>query len=108
MSTIGARVKAARLVAGFTQDQLARAIDRTSATISNIERDIFKPNATTLERIAEALAIPVSELITSPGDNLPSPRREQEWRAIRLLRHLPDPALQDLLTRLEAMTGKAA
>ncbi len=57
--TLGDRVKAARLALGLTQDELAKP-DLSKNFISLLERDLARPSAATLERIARRLGKPVS------------------------------------------------
>ncbi len=57
--TLGDRVKAARLALGLTQDELAKP-DLSKSFISLLERDLARPSASTLERIAQRLGKSVS------------------------------------------------
>lgn len=58
----GKRLQHLRSEYGFTQEQLANAVDLTVESISNIERGVYGPKFDTLEKIAVALQIPVKEL----------------------------------------------
>ncbi len=64
--TLGDRVKAARVALGLTQDELARP-DLSKSFISLLERDLARPSASTLERIAQRLGKPVSYFLGHAG-----------------------------------------
>lgn len=63
MSTVGERIKAARLAAGISQNQLAKRAGVSQAGLSAIESTTKSPNVDTLGRIANALRIPLQELL---------------------------------------------
>ena len=64
---IGSHIKSLREARGLTQAGLARAIAKTTLSISKIERGKVIPGLITLESIASALGISLRELIpTSP------------------------------------------
>ena len=58
----GIRLHELRLDAEMTQEALADEIGITVESISNMERGIYGPKFDNLEKIAEALDIPVKEL----------------------------------------------
>lgn len=58
----GKRVQAVRFSAKMTQEQLAVEVGVTVESISNIERGIYGPSFDTLEKIANALNVPVKKL----------------------------------------------
>ena len=58
----GIRLHELRLGAEMTQEALADEIGVTVESISNMERGIYGPKFDNLEKIAEALDIPVKEL----------------------------------------------
>lgn len=60
--SIGTRIRDARQAAGMTQEQLARAIQVTTATPSRWESDRNRPYPRLLCAIAEALGVPISQL----------------------------------------------
>lgn len=62
-SFVGERIKAARLAAGISQNQLAKRAGVSQAGLSAIESTTKSPNVDTLERIANALHIPLQELL---------------------------------------------
>ena len=61
---IGKRIRFFREHKGFTQEQLAYAINTSAAYISNIERAKKKPSLEKIVQIAEVLAITIEELIS--------------------------------------------
>ena len=52
MSTLGERLKNARIQQRFTQDQLANQLNGTRSTISNWERDISEPSFDALQQLS--------------------------------------------------------
>ena len=103
---ISDRVRSARRAAGLSQEELAEAIDRTSATISNLERGKYTPSLVTLERIARALGKPLSTFVEVEEFEGASPERiERELRARALLRGFDDPAVTQALAHLEAINS---
>jgi transcriptional regulator with XRE-family HTH domain len=63
METVGARIRAARERAVFGQAELARAARISVNALWLIERGLREPRATTIRRIAAALAIDPHELV---------------------------------------------
>ena len=62
--TIGTRLRRARRLAGFTQDELSEASRVDRATISRIEQGhIQEPYISTLRKFAAALNLEVRDLI---------------------------------------------
>ncbi len=60
LATLGARVRRRRILLGLSQEGLASAAGLHRNAIGNLERGEFDPKATTLVRVARALA-------TDPG-----------------------------------------
>ncbi|MDI3286139.1 helix-turn-helix transcriptional regulator [Polyangium sp. 15x6] len=98
--TIGERVKAFRLAAGLTQEEVAEghAPGESLANkghISSIEHGLANPTVETLQRIAEALEgldVELVDLVIDPDE---SPRHA----LIALSRTLPDEALGEILAK---------
>lgn len=63
MSTLGERIKAARIKSGMTQEQLAAVLDTTKAAVSRYEAGKREPNLHQLCNIAKATKTTVSELV---------------------------------------------
>ena len=57
MSTLGERLKSARIQRRFTQDQLANRMNVTRSTISNWERDISEPSYDALRQLSVVFCI---------------------------------------------------
>lgn len=68
--TVGQKIRFARKKAKMTQNALAQKLNIPYQSIGQWERDIRKPKYETLQRIAEALEIDVSELVE------PVPKKE--------------------------------
>jgi transcriptional regulator with XRE-family HTH domain len=63
---IGTRIAQLRKQAGLTQQELGPAAGLHGQTISDLERGVNTPVLTTLVAIAQALGIPLSELVDEP------------------------------------------
>ena len=100
LCAIGARIKAARERAGYTQEDLAAELDMSPTHISVLERGVKTPKLETLVRIANTLHVSTDMLLqdvaTYASDGIASelsiaiaklPRKEQEkiLNAIRAL-----------------------
>ena len=62
-------LKAARVNAGYTQEEAARLIGVTSDTLSNWERGLSYPNVIHLRSILEKYNVRYDDLIFLPKDN---------------------------------------
>ena len=60
---IGARIRHYRRLRGLYQTQLAKMAGLSRTTVARIECDANPPNITTLKRIADALAISITDLV---------------------------------------------
>ncbi|OGW75365.1 MAG: hypothetical protein A2Z72_06920 [Omnitrophica bacterium RBG_13_46_9] len=60
---IGNRIKKIRKTKKITQSELAKNTGILRANISRLEKGKHSPNLETLEKIADALGIPVSNLV---------------------------------------------
>lgn len=60
---IGLQIRAARRAAGLTQDQLAARIERDVKSISRWENAHRAPDLTDLLVIADAIGVPLSDLV---------------------------------------------
>lgn len=65
----GKRLQNLRSANGFTQEQLAIAVDVSVESISNMERGVYGPKFDNLEKIARALRIPVKTLFEFEDEN---------------------------------------
>lgn len=66
--TTGEAIKNARIKANMTQAALAEKLNVTPQNISQYERDIKNPKIETLQKIASALDIPITKLISTSID----------------------------------------
>ena len=65
---LGARVRALRETAGFTQDSLAQTAGIGRATMIRLENGKHVPKLSTLKAIAGVLERPVEDLLTGPDE----------------------------------------
>jgi transcriptional regulator with XRE-family HTH domain len=65
LSLIGARILEFRKQRGLSQDDVQRATGFSHAYISNVERGQTLPSLESIERFADALQVPLSELFRS-------------------------------------------
>ncbi len=63
MRDIGANIRRARTRRHLTQDDLAQAVHTTRQTISNYETGRSRPDVETLQRLADALGVELTELL---------------------------------------------
>ena len=70
MCDIGANIRRARVRRKLTQDDLAQTVHTTRQTISNYETGRSHPDGETLQRLADALGVELTELLdeTPPAD----------------------------------------
>ena len=63
MRDIGANIRRARVRRHLTQDDLAQTVHTTRQTISNYETGRSRPDVETLQRLADALGVELTELL---------------------------------------------
>ena len=75
---IGERLRALRLAAGLTQEQLAERADKHTTYIGQLERGEKNATIESLCKLARALEVPAAQLLAHlPGPNAqPSPAEE--------------------------------
>lgn len=73
MRNIGANIRRARVCRHLTQDDLAQTVHTTRQTISNYETGRSRPDVETLQRLADALGVELTELLD--GEPSPDARR---------------------------------
>lgn len=72
----GLKLTAIRKQRGLTQEKLAEMIDRSTETVSSLERGASYPQTETLIRLSASLSIPLRELVDELDPNPPAdPRR---------------------------------
>jgi transcriptional regulator with XRE-family HTH domain len=87
LTTAGARIKAARIQAGLTQEDLAREIGVSRSAVAQWETDRAGQIGGNLARIAEVLAISVGHLLTGgPRDGANRAEDATELALLRLYR----------------------
>jgi transcriptional regulator with XRE-family HTH domain len=106
---LGAAIREARLEAGYTQEEVARVLKVTPATIARYELGIRRLSVGTLLQIAAALDMPLSQLV--PGAEqlertispaLPeSPQQRAVQTVVRVLEEHPD-VMAKVLETIEA------
>ncbi len=98
MNCPAARLRTLRLIAGFTQYELASKIGRGQCWVSFVERGIAKPSAADLASIARALGLPQESFANrARGQQILTRREVSRLPGLRrIARHIP-PATQFLL-----------
>ena len=91
MPTLGKRIKAFRLQRGFTQEQLATALNTTKAAISRYEANKRQPRYEQIIEIANILNVQVVDLLVSCKTELNTSSETEVY-----LRELDHPA-EDML-----------
>lgn len=71
--SLGEKIARLRKQRGWTQEQLASLIEVHNRHVSRLERNIMRPNASTLARIAEVLEVSLDELLDSPASQSAAP-----------------------------------
>lgn len=101
---LGQKIRLARQRAGLTQEDLAARVSRTSESISNIERGQQEPGIKTVQSLAKALGLPVSELVESSEEPTASAQRLQmEFQLRDMARGLTDRDLAVALAQIQAL-----
>ncbi|MEH6809809.1 MAG: helix-turn-helix transcriptional regulator [Hyphomonas oceanitis] len=101
---IAAAIRAARRAKGLTQEALAERINRSSASLSNLERAQALPSLDTLILIAAALDVPISNLVEGPTKGRKSRSRiRDENELIELIRSLSTDHLRIARIQIEAL-----
>ncbi len=72
---IGARIKELRKQAGLTQERLAETVGMDSRHLSRLETGKHFPSLDSLERIAEALNVPLAEFFQFTVEDTPAAMR---------------------------------
>jgi transcriptional regulator with XRE-family HTH domain len=63
---VGERIRQAREERGFSQRRLADSIERRQAAVSDFERGLMQPDATTLVVLAQVLEKPITYFFPPP------------------------------------------
>jgi transcriptional regulator with XRE-family HTH domain len=71
------RLKTIREERHMTQEELAKAIDRSASFVSSLERGVDAPSFETLEKLAKALSVSVQEFFNfGNGQDISSRQKE--------------------------------
>jgi transcriptional regulator with XRE-family HTH domain len=83
-AAIAARIREARKRRGLTQEQLARASGVSLSLITKLESDLYGGmRLETLHKLAKALQVTTSSLMSGPDADQPEPSSIQEWAPLR-------------------------
>jgi XRE family transcriptional regulator, regulator of sulfur utilization len=97
---------ALRSVRNMTQGGLARASSVPRSTIANLESGDGNPSLTVLLKVANALGVPIDELLASPRAKVRKWSRKDlaahdNGQGVRMLPLVPEPVPQEMLTTME-------
>lgn len=110
MTSIGEQIKYARTAKGISQNQLAKRAGISQAGLSAIENTTKSPNIDTLNRIANALGIPITALLGDP--QIVTSRRPKTKKTIPVLGQIPAgipiEAIEDVLDYEDLSEQEAA
>ena len=99
LRAVGQRVARMRRDGGFTQEQLAEAIEIQPVTLSRLETGDRALSLSTLARISEALNVGLGDLLDVERDVPARDVPPEEAEVVRLFRTLP-PGQKDVVLRL--------
>ncbi|MGE4280234.1 MAG: helix-turn-helix domain-containing protein [Magnetospirillum sp.] len=103
---VGQNVRTARLACGLTQEDLAERVNRTTETVSNIERGKNPPSLETLHDIAAALGCSLDVLVLGAGRPISPARLRNEARLTHMLHTFSDSDLETALQMLEVFAQR--
>ena len=108
--SIGRKIAAARRAVGLTQNELATMTRMSRSHIAAIEIDAYNPSLITLQRIAEVLRIPTSNLVEDidNGETNETDRElnEEQLKLLVKFKKLDSEKQQRLLGYLDALLSK--
>jgi transcriptional regulator with XRE-family HTH domain len=82
VTRFGARVRALRRKRGLTLKALGRRAELSHPFLSQVERGLARPSVGSMERIARALGVPASALLTTPPAEAARLVRAHEGRIV--------------------------
>ncbi len=105
---VGARVRAARVAAGLTQEVLAAKVGRTPESLSNIERGKQLPTLDTIRDLTRALDVDPALLLSDLGrPSIASRQRaDLEAKAQALIQSMTETDLAVAVRQLEAFVRR--
>jgi len=102
---IGQRVQKLRKDKKLSQEKLAEKIDKSTETISHIERGIFMPRLETAQEIADVLDVPLYELFTYDVAETDKTRIRLTNEILRLLKDQPTDLLRTTLEQVKSFVA---
>ena len=102
-AAVGRTVRAGRAKRGMTRRQLAHASGASERYLAQIEAGAGNPSVVVLAAIAEALDVPISDLLPRPNGRMPGMAR-----ILDLVARAPANDLPMIAELLEACTGEAS
>jgi transcriptional regulator with XRE-family HTH domain len=104
----GARIRAARLERGWTQDDLAAAVGVSRSAVAQWETDRAGQLRANLTRIAEALGISLEHLLYGEDKRAPALAAQADELALLRLYRQCAPEDRQILLRTAQRLGRAA
>ncbi len=101
--TIGQRIRAERKKAGLTQEQLGKATNLSAITIHQYESEKRQPRIKSLQAIANALGIPLTDLTGETNTSSETDSRFEN-RLLSAFHQLNDKGQQIATERVEELT----
>ena len=88
---LGKRIKELRKERRMTQDELAEKTGASLNTITSIERGIRSPSIDLLDRISQALQVPIKDLFDylHQKETIESPARDEILSLVEMLKRQP-------------------
>lgn len=104
------RLREERARAGLTLDQLAERASVTGPFVAHIEKNRKKPSLTTVQQLAKALDLPISELLKESPQQVTKGDAPYVQRFVRLIQgktpHQKDGLLRILKTAAEVVSHR--
>lgn len=103
---IGVRLRTYRDARGLTQEQLAAMINKTTETVSNIERGKTLPRLETLARISECLNTPLVNFFAQSSSKQSAKRIALEARLIASIQGMRDADVEIAVGQIELLAAR--
>jgi transcriptional regulator with XRE-family HTH domain len=103
VKTFGRRLRSIRRERGFTQEELADRCERSVEAISNLERGVSVPSLETVERLAQALDVPVASFFSGGEEGR---RADMLARVVAAAQALDDTDLYVALLQIRALRDR--
>jgi putative transcriptional regulator len=98
----GIALRELRKQRGLTQEELAVKIDRSTDSVSQLERGINEPSFETLYRLSEALQVPAAFLLSLPDQNVTDQKYELVANGTAILLDLSERDLKIAIQQLKS------